>query len=60
MGTILEADSLEPILEAVKVAHESLRVKGIQRIESTLMIDDRRDKPRTMKNKVDSVKKYMK
>jgi uncharacterized protein (TIGR00106 family) len=59
MVTIVEADSLEPIFEAVKAAHEALTVKGIQRVESTLMIDDRRDKPRKMKDKVDSVKKYM-
>lgn len=60
MGTVMEADSLEPIFEAVKAAHEALTTKGIQRIESTLIIDDRRDKPRTMKDKVDAVKNYMK
>ena len=60
MGTVMEADRLEPIFEAVKAAHEALPVKGILRVESTLMIDDRRDKPRTMKDKVDAVKKYMK
>ncbi len=60
MGTILEADNLETILEAVKVAHEALIVKGILRVESTLRIDDRRDKPRTMKDKVNAVKKYIK
>ena len=60
MGTVLEADSLETILEVVKVAHEALVAKGILRVESTLRIDDRRDKPRTMKDKVVSVKKYMK
>ena len=60
MGTVLEANSLEPILEAVKVSHKALTAKGILRVESTLMIDDRRDKTRTMKDKVDSVKNYMK
>ena len=60
MGTIIEADNLEPILTAVKAAHEALTAKGILRIESTLIIDDRKDKPRTMKDKVDSVKKHMK
>jgi len=60
MGTVMEADNLETILEAVKVAHEALFAKGILRVESTLRIDDRRDKPRTMKDKVDSVKKYIK
>jgi uncharacterized protein (TIGR00106 family) len=60
MGTVMEADSLEPIFEAVKAAHEALTTKGIRRIESTLMIDDRRDKPRNMKDKIDAIKKYMK
>lgn len=60
MGTIMEADNLEPILTAVKAAHEALTAKGIDRVESTLIIDDRRDKPRTMKAKVDSVKKHLK
>ena len=60
MGTVMEADSLEPIFEAVKAAHEALTVKGILRVESTLIIDDRRDKPRTMKDKVNSVKKHIK
>jgi len=60
MGTVMEADRLEPIFEAVKAAHEALMGKGILRVESTLIIDDRRDKPRTMKDKVNSVKNYMK
>jgi len=60
MGTVMEADSLDPIFEAVKAAHEALTVKGILRVESTLIIDDRRDKPRIMKDKVNSVKKHMK
>jgi len=60
MGTVMEADRLEPIFEAVKAAHEALMGKGILRVESTLIIDDRRDKPRIMKDKVNSVKKHMK
>ena len=60
MGTILEANNLEPILTAVKAAHDALTAKGLPRIESTLIIDDRKDKPRTMKDKVDSVKKHIK
>jgi uncharacterized protein (TIGR00106 family) len=60
MGTVMEAETLEPIFEAVKAAHEALVDKGIARVESTLLIDDRRDKPRTMKDKVHSVKTHMK
>lgn len=60
MGTVLEADGLETILEAVRAAHEAVVARGILRVESTLRIDDRRDKPRTMKDKVSAVKAYMK
>ena len=60
MGTVMEADSLETIFEAVEAAHEAIVDKGIARVESTLIIDDRRDKPRTMKDKVNSVKRHMK
>jgi len=56
MGTVMEADSLEPILEAVKAAHEALFAKGIFMVKSILRIDDRRDKPRTMKDKVETTK----
>lgn len=59
MGTVMEADNFEPIFEAVKAAHEAIVAKGILRVESTLIIDDRRDKPRTMKDKINAVKKYM-
>lgn len=59
MGTVMEAESLKPIFEAVKVAHKALTVRGILRIESTLIIDDRKDKPRTMKNKIYSLRKHM-
>ena len=60
MGTIMEANNIETILEAVKATHEALTTNGILRIESTLIIDDRKDKPRTMKDKVNSVRKHIK
>ncbi|MCP8304664.1 MAG: MTH1187 family thiamine-binding protein [archaeon] len=60
MGTVLEAERLEAILEAVKVAHEALFKMGVKRVESNLRIDDRRDKPRTMEEKVRGIKEYMK
>ena len=60
MGTVLEASNLETVFEAVKAAHEAIIAKGVLRVESTLRIDDRRDKPRTMKDKVKAIKKYMK
>ncbi len=60
MGTILAAKNLDTIFEAVRQAHEAIIATGVKRVESTLRIDDRRDKPRTMDDKVKAVKKYMK
>ena len=59
MGTILEAGELESIFKAVEVAHESLVGMGAGRVLSTLRIDDRRDKPRSMADKVKSVKMHL-
>ena len=52
MGTVLGAKDLDTIFEAVRQAHEAIMAKGVKRVESTLRIDDRRDKPRTMDDKV--------
>ena len=60
MGTILSAKDLDTIFAAVKRAHEAVMAKGIKRVESTLRIDDRRDKPRTMDDKVDAINGYIK
>lgn len=60
MGTVLAAKDLEIILSAVKQAHEAVVARGAKRVESTLRIDDRRDKPRVMSDKVKAVKEYIK
>jgi len=60
MGTILAANDLDTIFEAVRRAHEAVVTLGARRVSSTLKIDDRRDKPRSMHDKVDAVKKYIK
>lgn len=60
MGTILEAKDLDTIFEAVRQAHEAVIAAGVKRVLSTLRIDDRRDKQRTMDDKVKAVKEYMK
>ena len=59
MGTVLAAEGLEPILEAVRRAHEAVAALGAKRVSSTLRIDDRRDKPRTMWDKVEAVKERL-
>ncbi|HYA77153.1 MAG TPA: MTH1187 family thiamine-binding protein [Verrucomicrobiae bacterium] len=60
MGTILAAKNLDTIFEAVRQAHEAVIATGIKRVSSSLRIDDRRDKTRTMNDKISAVQKYMK
>ena len=55
MATILEAKDLSSILKAVEVSHTALRRMGAKRISSTLRIDERLDKIRTMADKTKSV-----
>ena len=55
MATILEARNISSILKAVEVSHLALRKMGAKRISSTLRIDERLDKPRTMDDKTKSV-----
>ena len=55
MGTVIEAKSLETILDVTKKAHEALFEHGCKRVVTTLKIDDRRDKPRKMEDKVKAV-----
>ncbi len=60
MGSILEAASLTTIFQAVKSAHQTIFDKGTERVLSTLRIDDRRDKPRTMQDKLDALERKRK
>ncbi|MFX1514535.1 MAG: MTH1187 family thiamine-binding protein [Promethearchaeota archaeon] len=52
MGTILEADEIRTILDALKIAHTAVEKTGVQRISTTLKIDFRTDKDRQMEDKV--------
>ena len=56
MGTVIEADHLADILNAVEVAHERIFQLGAKRVDFTLRVDDRRDKIRIMEDKVHSLK----
>ncbi len=56
MATILEAKDVQTILKAVEASHSALRSMGAKRISSILRIDERLDKPRMMKDKIESVK----
>jgi uncharacterized protein (TIGR00106 family) len=58
MGTLIEGKPKEVFLLAKKV-HEAAFAKGIRRVITTIVIDDRRDKEVTMKSKITSVKKRL-
>ncbi len=47
IGTIMEGD-LDKILDTVKSMHEAEFRKGVDRVHSILIIDERRDKPSSM------------
>ncbi len=56
MGTVIEVSSLDEAFSAVKAAHEALVRKGIKRVVTHLTIDDRRDSPKGMSEKVEAVR----
>ncbi len=56
MATVLESSDLSKILQAVEVSHAAVRKLGAKRISSMLRIDQRLDKPRSMDDKVASLK----
>ncbi len=54
MGTVIEGD-LDRLLSIVRQMHESGFGEGVQRVLTTIAIDDRRDRSVTMESKVRSV-----
>ena len=55
MSTILETDTLEKALNVILKAHQSVADAGACRVITDIKIDDRRDKPRSMEDKVNKV-----
>jgi uncharacterized protein (TIGR00106 family) len=58
MGTLIEGKASD-IFSIARKMHEAALKKGITRVITTVIIDDRRDKEVTMKSKVASVKKRL-
>ena len=56
MSSVLEAENVDTILEAVRVSHLALRSMGAKRISSSLRIDERLDKRRVMSDKTRGLK----
>ena len=56
MGTQIESNKLDNILEAIKISHTTRRNIGIERIISSIRIDERSDSTNTLDGKINSVK----
>lgn len=56
MGTQIESTELDNILKAIKISHTTLRNIGIERIISSIRIDERSDNTNTLDGKINSVK----
>jgi len=54
MGTIIQGP-LDRVLQLVQQMHEIPFTTGAQRVITSIKIDDRRDKPQTIEEKVDAV-----
>ena len=58
MGTVIEGE-LDTVLGLVRRMHESGFDEEVQRVLTRITIDDRRDKPSSMDNKVRSVQRRL-
>ncbi|MGV8143366.1 MAG: MTH1187 family thiamine-binding protein [Methanothermobacter sp.] len=59
MGTVIESEDPGKLFDAVKMAHEAVFNLGADRVDTYLKIDDRRDKEKSLKQKVVSVKEKL-
>jgi uncharacterized protein (TIGR00106 family) len=55
MGTQIEADNIQAILNSVEAAHRAVRSTGAKRIVSSIRIAERLDASRTLEDEVKSV-----
>ena len=56
MGTVIEADNLGDLFNAVGKAHEAVFKSGAKRVVSELRIDDRRDREASVEKKLEALK----
>ena len=59
MGTLLEAENPDELFDAIKTAHEAVFKEGVDRVVTSVKIDDRRDRERTIEDKVRSVEEKL-
>lgn len=58
MGTIIEGE-LKDVMDACREMHESVFGEGVQRVVTTIRIDDRRDRSSSAEGKIQAVSKKM-
>lgn len=56
MGTVMEVSSIEDAFNIMKAAHEAVIKGGVKRVVTHLTIDDRRDSPKGLEERVESVR----
>ena len=55
MSTVLECKDIDLLFKAVKAAHRAVLKSGVQRVITTLKIDDRTDKEATVDSKLRAI-----
>ena len=58
MGTIISGD-LDRLLDVARKMHQAVLKTGASRVYTTMKIDDRTDKPITMRSKLDSLRREL-
>jgi len=56
MGTVVQADSLDELMDIAKKMHRAVLKDGAKRVVTNIKIDERTDKKLTMKGKLNSLK----
>lgn len=56
MGTVMEVSSIEDAFDIMKAAHEAVIKGGVKRVITHLTIDDRRDSPKGLEERIESVR----
>ena len=58
MSTTIEAEDLDTLFKAIKLAHNAVFEEGTERVVTTIKIDDRRDKNISIESKIEATVKY--
>ncbi|MEO9364535.1 MULTISPECIES: MTH1187 family thiamine-binding protein [Candidatus Nitrosocaldus] len=58
MGTLVEAEDMDALFRAVKAARDAIVEHGVKRVEILVRIDERFDKEKSLREKVEAVQMY--